>query len=88
MGLAAFELAAAGQDAELRTTADALAKVLGDDGAPRAARRDASEVLRAHVAFDAAVHDDAAMATWWHEHRDALRWDPTKHVFASTPVAN
>ena len=88
MGLAAFELAAAGQDADLRKTADALAKVLADDGAPRAARRDASEVLRAHVAFDASVHDDAAMATWWHEHRDALRWDPAKHVFASTPVAN
>ena len=88
MGLAAFEIAADGQDADLRRTADALVQVMSDDGAPRAARRDASEVLRAHVAFDPSCHDDATAATWWREHRDSLRWDPTKHVFAATPVAN
>jgi len=88
MGLAAFELAVDGQDADLRRIADSLVQVMIDDGAPRAARRDASEVLRAHVAFDASCHDDPMAATWWHEHRDALRWNPAKHVFAITAGAN
>ncbi|MBS1120883.1 MAG: hypothetical protein H6Q90_3111 [Deltaproteobacteria bacterium] len=83
MGLAAFELASSGHDADLRSAADALVKVMSDDGAPHAARRDASDVLRAHVAFDPTCHDDATAASWWHDHRDALTWQASKHRFAA-----
>jgi zinc/manganese transport system permease protein len=83
MGLAAFELAGAGQDADLRIAVDALVKVMSDDGAPRAARRDASDVLRAHVSFDPTCHDDAMAATWWQDHRGELEWQATNHRFAT-----
>jgi zinc/manganese transport system permease protein len=82
MGVAAFELAGPGQDADLRKAADALVKVLADDDAPRAARRDAGDALRAHVELDPASHDDAAAVAWWRGHRDQLVWQPARHRFA------
>jgi len=72
MGAAAFELGTEAQAAALRTIADTLVKVMLDDGAPHAARREASDVLRGHVAFDATCHDDGMAADWWKEHRDTL----------------
>jgi zinc/manganese transport system permease protein len=74
MSVAAFELAGPGADVDLRLAADVLVRVMSDDGAPRAARRDASEALRAHVALDPSCHDDAMAATWWNEHREAVSW--------------
>ncbi|CAN5915753.1 hypothetical protein BH11MYX3_BH11MYX3_08910 [soil metagenome] len=85
MGLAAFELGGTGQDAELRKAADVLIRVLADEGAPRAARRDASDALHKHVSFDATITDDAAAATWWPAHRDALVWQPASRRFAMPP---
>ena len=82
MGEAAFELGRAGQDVELRAAVDALIRVLVDDGAPRAARRDAGDALRAHVAFDPTVTDDAALAAWWQAHRDVARWRAGDQRFA------
>ena len=82
MGAAAFELAGPGQDADLRKAADALVKVIADDDAPRAARRDAGDALRAHVELDPASHDDAAAVAWWRGHRDQLVWQPARHRFA------
>src|SRR5205085_1177474 len=76
MGVAAFELGAAGQDADLRRAGDALVKVLSDGDAPHAARRDAGDALRAHVGLDAASRDDATAAAWWREHRDQVVWEP------------
>src|SRR5262249_11730467 len=58
MGVAAFELAGAGQDADLRRAGDALVKVLASDGASGAARRDAGDALRAHVELDPAGRDN------------------------------
>lgn len=83
MGAAAFELAGPGQDGELRRIADALVQVIADDGAPRAARRDAAEALRAHVEIDPAVRDDPAAAAWWHDHRAQLVWQAARHRFAA-----
>ena len=59
-----------------------MIRVLSDGGAPRAARRDAGEALRHHIAFDATVTDDAAVATWWTAHRGTLAWQPMHHRFA------
>jgi len=81
MGAAAFELAGPGQDADLRKAADALVKVMTDGDAPRAARRDAGDALRAHVELDPAAHDDAAAAAWWRDHRDQLVWQAARHRF-------
>jgi zinc/manganese transport system permease protein len=83
IGAAAFELAAPGQDGELRRIADALVQVIADDGAPRAARRDAADALRAHVEIDPAIRDDPAAAAWWHDHRDQLVWQADRHRFAA-----
>jgi hypothetical protein len=74
MGVAAFELGNETQADTLRRDADILVKVMLDDGAPRAARREASDALRAHVAFDATCHDDPMAATWWKDHRDTLAY--------------
>ena len=82
MGVAAFEIAGAGQDADLRRAGDALVKVMASDGAPRAARRDAGDALRAHVELDPASHDDVAAAAWWRDHRDQLVWQAAGHRFA------
>jgi zinc/manganese transport system permease protein len=81
---AAFELAGPGQDAELRRVADALVQVIADDGAPRAARRDAADALRAHVEIDPEVRDDPATAAWWHDHRERLVWQAARHRFAAS----
>jgi zinc/manganese transport system permease protein len=81
MAIAAFELAGPGQDADLRRAGDALVKVMASDGAPKAARRDASDALRAHVDLDPANHDDTAAAAWWHERRDQLVWQAARHHF-------
>jgi zinc/manganese transport system permease protein len=81
MAVAAFELATTGQDAELRRAADVLVRAMSDDGAPRAARREASDALRAHVAFDASCHDDPMAASWWHAHRNTLGWRAVDHRF-------
>jgi len=74
MAVAAFALAGPGQDGELRRAGDVLVRVMSDDGAPRAARRDAGEALRAHVTLGACCNDDATAAAWWREHRDAVTW--------------
>jgi HEAT repeat protein len=87
MAVAAFELAGAGQDADLRRAGDALAKVMANDGAPGAARRDAGDALRAHVELDPAIHDNAAAAAWWREHRDQLIWQAARHRFAAAGAA-
>jgi zinc/manganese transport system permease protein len=79
MGAAAFDLAGAGQDADLRKAGDALVKVMADGDAPHAARRDAGDALRAHLEIDPAVKDDAAVAAWWHDHRDQLAWQAARH---------
>jgi zinc/manganese transport system permease protein len=83
MGAAAFELAGAGQDADLRQAADALVKVMSDADAPHAARREASDALRAHLELDPASRDDAAVAAWWRDHRDQLVWQAARHRFAA-----
>ena len=83
MGTAAFELAGPGQDGELRRIADALVQVISDDGAPRAARRDAADALRTHAEIDPAVRDDPAVAAWWHDHRDQVVWRAAHHRFAA-----
>lgn len=82
MSVAVFELATAGQDADLRSAGDVLARVMADEGAPRAAKRDASDAMRAHVVLDATCHDDAMAVTWWKEHRDAVTWRPADHKLA------
>jgi len=87
MGGAAFELAGAGADADLRRAADALVKVMADGDAPRAARRDAGDALRAHVELDPAIHDDAAAAAWWRDHRDQLVWQAARHRFSAAAAA-
>ncbi len=79
--VAAFEIAGPGQDADLRTAADVLVRIVTDDGAPHGVRRDAGEALRTHVAFDASVTDDAAAAAWWKAHRDTMAWRPAEHRF-------
>ena len=81
MAVAAFELAGPGQDADLRQAGDALVKVMASDGAPKAARRDAGDALRAHVDLDPANHDDVAAAAWWRERRDQLVWQAARHHF-------
>ena len=83
MAVAAFELAGAGQDADLRQAADILVKVMSDDGAPAAARRDAADALRAHVLLAPASHEPSAAAAWWHEHRDAMTWQAPAHRFVA-----
>jgi prepilin signal peptidase PulO-like enzyme (type II secretory pathway) len=83
LGVAAFELAGPGQDADLRRVADALVKVIADGDAPRAARRDAGDALRAHVEIDPVSLDDPAAAAWWHDHRDHLVWQAPRHRFAA-----
>ena len=89
MAVAAFELAGAGLDVELRGAGDVLVQVAGDDGAPRAARRDAIDALHAHVAIDPAAVDDAARAAWWQAHRGELTWSAEGHrlVLAGAPTA-
>jgi zinc/manganese transport system permease protein len=82
MCVAAFELGAAGQDADLKKAADVLVSVLVDDGAPRGARRDALEALRAHVALEATAADETAIAAWWQAHRDGLVWHAADHRLA------
>jgi zinc/manganese transport system permease protein len=85
MAQAVFALAAgaAPADAEpLRRAVDVLVRTAADSGAPRAARRDAGEALAAHVAFEAAVTDDAARAAWWQAHRAAVVWSPAERRFA------
>jgi len=74
MATAAFDLAAAGQDTDLRRAADVLVQVMSDTGAPNAARRDAVEALRAHVGLGSPAGDDGAAASWWRAHRDAAVW--------------
>ena len=83
MAVAAFELAGPGQDADLRRAADVLVQVMSDDGAPHAARRDAAEALRAHLALGDCCHDDASAAAWWRAHRDAVAWQAPTHRFAA-----
>jgi HEAT repeat protein len=79
MATAAFELAAAGQDAELRRAGDVLVHVITNADAPGGARRDAGEALRAHIALGGSTKDDAAASAWWHDHRDTAVWQaPTK----------
>ena len=87
MAVAAFELAGPGADADLRRAADALVKVMADGDAPRAARRDAGDALRAHVEVDPAIHDDAAAAAWWREHRDQLVWQAARHRFVAAAAS-
>jgi len=87
MAVAAFELAGPGADADLRRAADALVVVMADGDAPRAARRDAGDALRAHVEVDPAIHDDAAAAASWREHRDQLVWQAARHRFSATAAA-
>lgn len=81
MAIAAFELAGPGQDADLRRAGDVLVQVMTDDGAPRAARRDAGEALRAHVSLGSGDRDDPATAAWWRGHRDAVTWQASNRVF-------
>jgi len=82
MSVDAFELAGAGHDADLRVAADVLASVMADEGAPNAAKRDAREAMRAHVALDATCHDDAMTVTWWKDHRDTVTWRSTDRKLA------
>ncbi len=82
MAIGAFELGGPGQDEQLRRAADILVQVLGDDDAPRAARRDAIEAFRAHVALDVAAENGAAIAAWWGTHRAALAWHAGDHRLA------
>jgi len=81
MAVAAFEIAGSGADADLRKAADVLATVMADDGAPAAARRDAAEALRAHVALCDECREDPAAASWWKEHRDAMTWEVAAQPF-------
>lgn len=84
MAVAAFELAGSGQEADLRRAGDALVRVMSDDGAPNAARRDAGDALRAHVTLDPCCRDDAAKAAaWWREHRDAVTWQAAARQFTA-----
>jgi hypothetical protein len=83
MAIAAFELAGPGQDADLRRAADVLVQVMSDDGAPRGARRDAGDALRAHVTLDPCCRDDAKAAAWWREHRDAVMWQAAGRQFVA-----
>ncbi|MEO8705185.1 MAG: metal ABC transporter permease [Kofleriaceae bacterium] len=83
MAVAAFELAGANQDADLRRAADLLVHVLADTDAPRAARRDAGDAIRKHVALDPAITDAAAIATWWTAHRDTVAWQPQARQFTT-----
>ena len=82
MSIAAFELATTGQEGDLRRAADILVRVVADDGAPRAARRDARDALHKYIVFDASVTDDGGAASWWHDHRDTLAWQPKVRRFA------
>jgi len=84
---AAFELATTGQDTDLRRVADALTKIMIDADAPRAARRDALDTLRAHADLDPAIQDEAAAAAWWRDHRAQLAWQTARHRFASPAPA-
>jgi zinc/manganese transport system permease protein len=81
MSEAAFELGEAAQTAELRRAVDILLRVIEDEGAPGAARRDALEHLRSHVAPDPAAADGPAIAAWWRAHRDELVWQPDTRRF-------
>jgi zinc/manganese transport system permease protein len=83
MAAAAFELAGPGHDGELRRAGDVLARVMADDGAPRAARRDAADALRAHVALGACCPDDTSAAAWWRDHRDTVTWQAGAHRFVA-----
>src|SRR4051812_14296257 len=85
MAASAFHLAQAGQDADLRRAADVLAKVMADADAPHAARHDAGEALRSHVAIEPPTTDDTVAATWWRDHRDAVVWQAAAHRFAMAP---
>ncbi len=80
MDVAAFELGTAAQADKLKGAADALATVMADDEAPHAARRDAADALRAHVAFDATCRDDAQAAAWWQQHRGELSYKDHRFV--------
>ena len=83
MAVAAFELAGPGQDTDLRRAADVLVQVMSDDGAPRAARRDAGDALRAHVTLGPGSQEDAAAAAWWRAHRDSVTWQASAHQFVA-----
>jgi zinc/manganese transport system permease protein len=83
MAAAAFELAGPGQDADLRRAGDVLVRVMSDAGAPHAARRDAGDALRAHVAMGTCCPDEAAAAAWWRAHRDSVTWQATAHLFVA-----
>jgi hypothetical protein len=81
MAVAAFEIAGPGEEVDLRKAGDVLAGVMVDDGAPGAARRDAGDALRAHVALCPECSEAAAAASWWKEHRDAMTWEAAAHRF-------
>ncbi|HET7504446.1 MAG TPA: metal ABC transporter permease [Kofleriaceae bacterium] len=83
MAVAAFELAGPGQDADLRRAADVLVKIMSDDDAPRAARRDAGEALCAHVTVGPSCHDHPTASAWWRDHRDAVTWQAPAHQFVA-----
>src|SRR5262245_41145152 len=83
MAVAAFELAGPGQEADLRRAADVLVQVMSDDGAPRAARRDAGDALRAHVTLDPCCRDAAQAARWCRDHRDAVTWHAAARQFTA-----
>ena len=69
-------------DESLRKAVDILLRTATDAGAPRAARRDASEALARHVAFDATATDDATRAAWWTAHRATVTWHAADHRLA------
>ncbi len=85
MGAAAFELGSEPQAEIVRRAGDMLVKVMLDSGAPRAARREASDVLRGHVAFDATCHDDPMAAEWWRSHREQLAYRGHRFVLPTSP---
>ncbi|MEZ4359194.1 MAG: metal ABC transporter permease [Kofleriaceae bacterium] len=81
MVVAAFELGNSGQDEELKHAAELLVQVIGDDGAPHAAQRDAADALRAHVDLAHQSHDVEEAIAWWRAHRDEATWDVARHRF-------
>ncbi len=85
MGEAAFELAGAGQEAELREVVELLLKLTVDSGVPRGARRDASDALHRRIRFAQPIDDDADAGVWWRAHRDAVIWKPAERRFVLTP---
>jgi len=75
-----FKLGKRSQLKTLRVAGDILVEIIDDEGAPRAARHDAEQLLRQHLdSNDNSELDE--LARFWREHRANIAWNSTTKRF-------